>query len=57
MNYTITKYGWKNPWKTIKVSCPWCNANQTVDTAVISCFYCKKEFWVGVDGIPEKPIK
>jgi len=57
MMYLKTKYGWKNPWKTIEVSCPWCNASQTVDTVVTSCFYCRKKFWVGVDGIPEKAYK
>ena len=57
MNHTITKYGWKNPWKTIEINCPWCNASQTIDSVVVSCFYCHEEFWVGVDGKVEKAYK
>ncbi len=54
MSSVITKYGYENPWKTIKIDCPWCGTSQTVKTVVNNCFYCLKEFAVEVNGNPVK---
>lgn len=43
-------YGWKNLWTKIEIKCPWCSANQTVYLVNNECFYCKKDFFVCVNG-------
>ena len=44
------KYTWNNPWKSITINCPYCDASQTVYVVINDCFYCNKTFAVGVDG-------
>lgn len=47
----MKNYSWINPWKSIKINCPWCGAYQVTDGhVVVLCFYCYEEFLVGVDG-------